>query len=167
MCATIGVFAISNFLVKYMPDSVKRTGVWRKITSVSRYFAYRGYRFRATRYWSPSLGVIALGVVGAVFFFGMCHSKTPRRKRVDQYDSNDTWTQALLLADECQLRRQPAYCDSNWLDGSCLAAFCTVSTEFFDRSDELLIAIPRALSTKANMISALTGVPHEKLQVRF
>jgi ferric-chelate reductase len=32
--------------------------------------AYRGYRFPVVRYWSPSLGVIVLGLVGAVFFFG-------------------------------------------------------------------------------------------------
>jgi hypothetical protein len=70
MCAVIGVFAISNLLVRVIPDRVKRTRPWRKFTSVSRYLSYHGYRWPALRYWSPALGVVILGVVGAVFFFG-------------------------------------------------------------------------------------------------
>jgi ferric-chelate reductase len=70
LCAVIGVFTVSNLLVRFSPDLVKRTRVWRATTSVSRYMAYRGYRFPVVRYWSPSLGVIVLGLVGAVFFFG-------------------------------------------------------------------------------------------------
>jgi ferric-chelate reductase len=70
-CAVIAVFAISNILVKVLPDWVKRTRVWRVTTSVSRYMSYRGYRFPVLKYWSPSLGVILLGIVGTVFFFGM------------------------------------------------------------------------------------------------
>lgn len=70
LCAVIGVFAISNLLVRFSPDWVKRTRVWRATTSFSRFMAYRGYRFPVLRYWSPSLGVIVLGLVGAAFFFG-------------------------------------------------------------------------------------------------
>ena len=69
-CAIIGVFAISNFLAKSAPERVKRTRVWRATTSFSRYMAYRGYRFPVLKYWSPSLGVLMLGIIGAAFFFG-------------------------------------------------------------------------------------------------
>lgn len=71
LCAVIGVFTLSNLLVRLSPDWVKRTRIWRATTSISRYLAYRGYRFPVVRYWSPSLGVILLGLAGAVFFFGM------------------------------------------------------------------------------------------------
>lgn len=74
LCAVIAVFAISNFLVRYAPERVKRTRIWRATTSTSRYLAYRGYRFPVLRYWSPSLGVILLGLAGAVFFLGMWNS---------------------------------------------------------------------------------------------
>jgi ferric-chelate reductase len=70
MCAVIGIFTISNLLVRLAPDRVKRTRPWRMFTSVSRYFSYRGYRSPALRYWSPALGVVILGVLGAAFFFG-------------------------------------------------------------------------------------------------
>lgn len=70
MCAVIGAFAISNLLVRFAPDRVKRTRPWRMFTAASRYLSYRGYRLPALRYWSPALGVVILGAVGAVFFFG-------------------------------------------------------------------------------------------------
>lgn len=69
-CAVIGVFAISNLLVRYSPDWVKRTPVWRGFTSISRYLSYRGYSLPKVRYWTPSLGVILLGLIGAAFFLG-------------------------------------------------------------------------------------------------
>lgn len=71
LCAVIGLFTISNLLVKFSPQWLKRTKAWRLGTSLSRYMAYRGYRFPALRYCSPSLGVITLLVLGTVFFFGM------------------------------------------------------------------------------------------------
>ncbi|CAG8225931.1 unnamed protein product [Penicillium olsonii] len=104
LCAVIGVFTIANVLVRISPDAVKRTPPWRMFTSVSRYFSYRGHRLPALRYWSPALGVVILGLVGAAFFFGMV------------------------------LGPQPYY----W---------------------------PTDASYGANMISGLTGIPHEKLQV--
>lgn len=70
MCAVIGVFTLSNVLVRLAPDRVKRTPIWRMFTSASRYLSYRGFRSRTLRYWSPALGVVILGALGAVFFFG-------------------------------------------------------------------------------------------------
>lgn len=50
------------------------------------------------------------------------------------------------------------------MDGSGAVAVCIVSSEV--AVDELRAnSRPRALSTKANMISGLTGIPHEKIQV--
>lgn len=70
LCATVGVFAIVNFLLKYAPVQLKRSALWRKTAAGLRYLAYRGFQLPALRYWSPSLGVLLLGIAGMVFFFG-------------------------------------------------------------------------------------------------
>ncbi|KAJ5373744.1 hypothetical protein N7517_005750 [Penicillium concentricum] len=130
MCAVIGVFTISNLLVRLAPDRVKRTRPWRMFTSVSRYLSYRGYRLPALRYWSPALGVVILGTVGAVFFFAMTLGPQPYYWPTDaSYGSSP-----------------PIATRSGWM---ALA----------------LLPFVLALSTKANMISGVTGIPHEKLQV--
>ncbi|KAJ5708207.1 Riboflavin synthase-like beta-barrel [Penicillium malachiteum] len=129
-CAVIGLFAISNFLVRYSPDWVKRTRVWRATTSMSRYLAYRGYGLKTLRYWSPSLGVLLLGIVGAGFFLGMTLGPQPYYWPPDaNYGSSP-----------------PIATRAGWM---ALA----------------LLPFVLALSAKANMISVLTGIPHEKLQV--
>lgn len=74
LCAVIGVFTISNLLAKFSPQWLKRTRLWRATNSASRYLAYRGYRFPALRHWTPSLGVMALVVLGAIFFLGRTRS---------------------------------------------------------------------------------------------
>lgn len=61
---------MANVLVRFTPERAKRTSPWRMFTSMARYLSYRGYRYSALRYWSPALGVMILGVVGAAFFFG-------------------------------------------------------------------------------------------------
>ncbi|KAJ5498362.1 Riboflavin synthase-like beta-barrel [Penicillium expansum] len=130
MCAVIGVFAISNLLVSFAPDRVRRTRPWRMFTSASRYLSYRGYRFPALGYWSPALGVVILGVIGAVFFFAMTLGPQPYYWPADaSYGSSP-----------------PIATRSGWM---ALA----------------LLPFVLALSTKANMISGVTGIPHEKLQV--
>ncbi|KAJ5788049.1 hypothetical protein N7457_003039 [Penicillium paradoxum] len=130
MCAVIGVFTISNLLVRFAPDRVKRSRSWRMFTSVSRYLSYRGYRSSALQYWTPALGVLVLGVVGAVFFFAMTLGPQPYYWPTDaSYGSSP-----------------PIATRSGWM---ALA----------------LLPFVLALSTKANMISVFTGIPHEKLQV--
>lgn len=76
LCAVIGVFTISNLVVNFSPEWLKRTRGWRTTTSLSRYMAYRGVCLPGLRYRSPSLGVIVLGIVGAIFFFGGFNSWT-------------------------------------------------------------------------------------------
>ncbi|KAJ9492824.1 hypothetical protein VN97_g465 [Penicillium thymicola] len=130
MCAVIGVFAISNLLVRFAPDRVKRTRPWRIFTSASRYLSYRGYQLPALGYWSPALGVGILGAIGAVFFFAMTLGPQPYYWPTDaSYGSSP-----------------PIATRSGWM---ALA----------------LLPFVLALSTKANMISGVTGIPHEKLQV--
>ncbi|KAJ5397756.1 Riboflavin synthase-like beta-barrel [Penicillium cosmopolitanum] len=130
MCAVIAVFAISNLLMRYAPEWVKRTRVWRATTSTSRYMAYRGYRFPVLRYWSPCLGVILLGLAGAVFFLAMTLGPKPYYWPTDaNYGSSP-----------------PIATRAGWM---ALA----------------LLPFVLVLSAKANMVSALTGIPPEKLQV--
>ncbi|KAJ5201776.1 uncharacterized protein N7498_006439 [Penicillium cinerascens] len=130
LCAVIGVFTVSNLLVRFSPDWVKRTRVWRASTSASRYMAYRGYRFPVVHYWSPPLGVIVLGLVGAVFFFAMTLGPKPYYWPTDAYYGSSP----------------PLATRAGWMALG-------------------LLPFVLALSAKANMISVLTGIPHEKLQV--
>ncbi|BCR87148.1 ferric reductase family protein [Aspergillus chevalieri] len=131
-CATIGVFAIANFLAKYAPVQVKRSAAWKKATAGLRYLAYRGYELPVVRYWSPSLGVILLGLAGTVFCFAMTLGPKPYywpEVQTGSYGSSP-----------------PIATRTGWM---------------------ALAVLPFVLAfgAKANMISALTGVPHEKLQV--
>ena len=96
-CATIGVFALVNFTFKYAPVQVKRTAIWRKTTAGLRYLAYRGFQLPALRYWSPSLGILLLGIVGTVFFFGS-FLWTQYIRVSPNMDSYDFGSEALLLA---------------------------------------------------------------------
>ncbi|KAJ5295138.1 hypothetical protein N7508_009959 [Penicillium antarcticum] len=130
MCAVIGVFMVSNLLVRFAPDCVKRTRPWRMFTSVSRYLSYRGFRARALRYWSPALGVVILGALGAIFFFAMTLGPKPYYWPTDASYGGSP----------------PLATRAGWMALG-------------------LLPFVLALSTKANMISALTGIPHEKLQV--
>ncbi|CAG8248226.1 unnamed protein product [Penicillium salamii] len=147
LCAVIGVFTIANLLVRFSPDAVKRTPPWRMFTSVSRYFSYRGYRLPSLRYWSPALGVVVLGVVGAAFFFG-------------EYSKSAADGMELIADIGMALGPQPYYWPTDASYGS--------SPPIATRSGWMALALlpfVLALSTKANMISGLTGIPHEKLQV--
>ncbi|KAF7182083.1 hypothetical protein CNMCM7691_001471 [Aspergillus felis] len=133
MCATIGVFAIAHFLSRRAPLPVKRSAIWRKMTAAMRYLSYQGYQVPSLRYWSPSLGVMLLGLVGFVFFFeamtlGPKPYYWPNTAKVS-YGSSP-----------------PIATRTGWMALG-------------------LLPFVLVLGTKANLISVLTGVPHEKLQV--
>ncbi|RHZ47396.1 putative cysteine synthase B, partial [Aspergillus thermomutatus] len=132
MCATIGVFAITHFLSRRAPLPVKRSAIWRKATAAMRYLSYQGYQIPSLRYWSPSLGVMLLGLVGFVFFFAMTLGPKP-------YYWPNTATVSYGSSPPIATR-------TGWM---ALA----------------LLPFVLVLGTKANLISMLTGVPHEKLQV--
>ncbi|OKO99258.1 Ferric/cupric reductase transmembrane component 7 [Penicillium subrubescens] len=100
------------------------------MTSVSRYMSYRGYQFPMLKYWSPSLGVTMLGVVGAILFLAMTLGPKPYYWPTDaSYGSSP-----------------PIATRAGWM---ALA----------------LLPFVLGLSVKANMISVLTSIPHEKLQI--
>ncbi|KAJ5273511.1 hypothetical protein N7478_008636 [Penicillium angulare] len=129
-CAMIGLFVLSNILVRYSPDWLKRTPVWRGIASMSRYLSYRGYSIPKLRYWSPSLGVLLLGMAGTGFFLGMTLGPQPYYWPTDAHYGNSP----------------PLANRTGWMALG-------------------LLPFVLVLSTKANMISMLTGISHEKLQV--
>ncbi|KAH2153947.1 hypothetical protein KXW33_000889 [Aspergillus fumigatus] len=132
MCVTIGVFAIAHFLSRRAPLPVKRSAVWRKTTAAIRYLSYQGYQISSLRYWSPSLGVMFLGLVGFVFFFVMTLGPKP-------YYWPNTATVSYGSSPPIATR-------TGWMALG-------------------LLPFVLVLGTKANLISMLTGVPHEKLQV--
>ncbi|RHZ69270.1 hypothetical protein CDV55_106632 [Aspergillus turcosus] len=132
MCATIGVFAIAHFLSRRAPLPVKRSAVWRKTTAALRYLSYQGYQIPSLRYWSPSLGVCLLGLVGFVYFFAMTLGPKP-------YYWPNTATVSYGSSPPIATR-------TGWMALG-------------------LLPFVLVLGTKANLISMLTGVPHEKLQV--
>ncbi|KAJ5895292.1 Riboflavin synthase-like beta-barrel [Penicillium taxi] len=143
-CAVIGVFALSNLIVKFAPEWVKRTRFWRTITSFSRYVTYRGYSFSVLRYWSPSLGVLILGILGAIYFFG---------ESIVQ-GILGTGSENLLEA-AMTLGPKPYY----WPTDASYGGSPPIATRAGWMALALLPFV-LALSAKANMISALTGVFH-------
>lgn len=70
LCATVGVFTVVHFATRYSPPSVKNSGIWRRVSAVARYLAYKCFRLPGLVQNSSSLGVLLLGVIGTVFFFG-------------------------------------------------------------------------------------------------
>lgn len=68
--ATVGLFVALHFL-GYAPRTVKETRAVQKLVSMSRYLAYRDFYISALSTRTPSIGVMLLGGVGMVFFFGM------------------------------------------------------------------------------------------------
>ncbi|KAE8371689.1 ferric reductase like transmembrane component-domain-containing protein [Aspergillus bertholletiae] len=136
LCATTGFFTIIHFLSKYAPIRAKRSRIWRKTTAVGRYLAYKGYQLPAIRYCSPSLGVILLGIIGTVFCVDIAMTLGPK-----PYYWPNTKDGTISYGNS-----PPIATRTGWM---ALA----------------LLPFVLALGAKANLISALTGVPHEKLQV--
>ncbi|KAE8355075.1 ferric reductase like transmembrane component-domain-containing protein [Aspergillus coremiiformis] len=134
LCATVGLFTIVHFLSKYAPVWMKRSDIWRKTTAVGRYLAYKGYKLPPLRYFSPSLGVMLLGIIGTTFFLVMTLGPQP-------YYWQNTRDGKISYGNS-----PPIATRTGWM---ALA----------------LLPFVLALGAKANLISALTGVPHEKLQV--
>ncbi|KAF7136997.1 hypothetical protein CNMCM5793_006748 [Aspergillus hiratsukae] len=148
MCATIGVFAIAHLLSRRAPLPVKRSAIWRKTTAALRYLSYQGYQIPSLRYWSPSLGVCLLGLVGFVFFFGWSLFQVEFSSCADRL--------AMTLGPK------PYY----WPNTATVSYGS--SPPIATRTGWMalgLLPFVLVLGTKANLVSMLTGVPHEKLQV--
>ena len=144
LCATVGVFAIVNLLLKYAPVQLRRSALWRKTAAGLRYLAYRGFQLPALRYWSPSLGVLLLGLAGVVFFFGELLLLVPsfwlRGETLTSY-SNEFGAKALLLARGArreEFREQSAHCEQDGMDGIGFSPFCFVCIAW-NRAWEMLL----------------------------
>jgi hypothetical protein len=73
MCAVIGVFTIGNMISTISRRSRSRTSenlTWRRGLATGRFLSYRSFHIQGLRWYSPSAGVMLLGVCGAVYFFG-------------------------------------------------------------------------------------------------
>jgi len=75
MCAVIGVFTIGNIVTRLTRRSKGKTLggnlVWQQILATIRFLAYKTFHLRGLRWYSPSVGVMLLGVAGAIYFFGI------------------------------------------------------------------------------------------------
>ncbi|KAB2574469.1 Ferric reductase transmembrane component 6 [Lasiodiplodia theobromae] len=134
--AMIGLFTVSNIIRRITPQSVQRSGFWRYTQASLRHVGYRGYRLRIFGWYSPSLAYLLVGLAGAVFFFGMTLGPKP-------------------------------YYWPNKQDGSLsFGSSPPIATRTGWMAVGLLpFVVCSVLAAKANWVTALTGVSHEKLQV--
>jgi ferric-chelate reductase len=73
MCAIIGVFTIGNIILTISRRSKSRASgnlTWRRGLATGRFLSYRSFYIQGLRWYSPSAGVMLLGVCGAIYFFG-------------------------------------------------------------------------------------------------
>ncbi|KAL1958561.1 hypothetical protein VTO42DRAFT_4158 [Malbranchea cinnamomea] len=134
MCATIGVFAIHHFFrrLRYAESRPFHDRLSSKARAIVRFLSYRGLHLPASSWFSDNLGVVALILIGILFFSLMTLAPKP------YYWPN---TRTVSFGNS-----PPIATRTGWM---ALA----------------LLPFVLALAAKANMISALTGVSHEKLQV--
>ncbi|KAI1336948.1 ferric reductase [Xylariaceae sp. FL0016] len=69
--AVIATCFVSFWILRLAPNRLRRGRLWQKGVSGVRYLSYRHYETPLFRWYTPSIGVVALIVVGAVFFFAM------------------------------------------------------------------------------------------------
>lgn len=133
----IALFAIPFLLSPFFAPT--RRPLFAKARSAARFLSYRQYRLKALNWNSAPLGVLLLGGVGAIFFFSMVLGPKP------YYWPNvkEPGTTELL---ESWGGSPPIATRSGWLALGCLPFIM-------------------ATSPKSNMITGLTGISHEKLQV--
>ncbi|KAL4803996.1 ferric reductase like transmembrane component-domain-containing protein, partial [Aspergillus unguis] len=136
LCATIGVFTIAHFTSKYAPSSIRQNSLWRKLTAAGRFLSYRGFRV-------PGVGsgywavTASLGVLGLLLAGFVFFMGMTLGPKPYYWPNTDTVSYG---------GSPPIATRAGWMAVAMLP-FILV------------------LSTKANLITALTGVPHEKLQI--
>ncbi|KAK0387758.1 hypothetical protein NLU13_4003 [Sarocladium strictum] len=130
MCA-IGLFIFGNVVSRLsdLSRSNRSSAIWRRGIASVRYLSYRGFQVKALRWNSAPLGLLLLGLAGAVYFF--CMTLIPQPYYWSSLDFGGS---------------PPLGTRSGWMALACMPfVFATAS--------------------KANWITLLTGVSHEKLQV--
>ncbi|RDL41384.1 uncharacterized protein BP5553_01363 [Venustampulla echinocandica] len=75
--AFITVFAAARLAVRFCPSWLSNNRLWRKAVSAFRFLSYRGFEVKFLRWRSQSIGVILVGVAGAIFFLGMTLGPQP------------------------------------------------------------------------------------------
>ena len=130
--ATITVFAIAHAFDRLASNQIRSKPVIKVLTAAARFLSYRAYRIPGLNWNSAPLGVLALGLVGTIYF--LCMTLAPK----PYYWSNNedgSWGSSPPIATR-----------SGWLSLACLPfVFATAG--------------------KSNLITMVTGVSHEKLQV--
>jgi hypothetical protein len=135
MCVTIAFFAAVKLLSRITNTRIRRSPFGKRILGSYRYLSYRSYYLRTFDWYSPSLGVILIGVIGSVFTMTLLLAVKP------YYWPNTKGAHALSFGSS-----PPIATRAGWMSLS-------------------LLPFIMALSAKQNLITFLTGVSHEKLQV--
>ncbi|USW58882.1 Putative ferric reductase, NAD binding domain, ferric reductase transmembrane component-like protein [Septoria linicola] len=137
--STIILFSIPFLFANSVPGSRSQSKFARKLLAINRYVSYKSFRISKLNWNSAPLGVLFLGAVGTIFFFAMTLGPRP------YYWPNekDPETGAVTLSFG---NSPPIASRTGWMSLACLPFII-------------------ATSSKSNMITGLTGVSHEKLQV--
>ena len=66
----VAMFIVGNVLSRWSPASLRTNNLWRKAVASMRYVSYKSYSIRPLGWWSPPLGIMVLGGIATIFFFG-------------------------------------------------------------------------------------------------
>jgi ferredoxin-NADP reductase len=145
-CALIALFALIHLLKKWSSPQKRSTIAARKLYACVRFVEYKGYRINSLKQYSPTLGVMLVLVIGMLFFFFMTLGPQP-------YFWPNTKEKIYGSAPPIATR-------TGWLALGLLPFILQVTKTINDKTN-----IDRALGSKQNLITTVTGVSHEKLQV--
>lgn len=75
-CAILAVFTLAMIATRLLPARLLHNTALKRTLAIARYASYKTFRVRKLDWNSAPLGVLALGVLGAIFFF--CMTLVPR-----------------------------------------------------------------------------------------
>lgn len=75
--AIIGICMLGFWGHQLAPRAIKETSWWRRLVAGTRFLSYRRYHITAIQWRIPSLGIIFILTVGAVFFLAMTLGPQP------------------------------------------------------------------------------------------
>jgi hypothetical protein len=162
--SAIGIFIIGHVFSTYIIGHRHVQGpiFWRKLIALIRYSSYRRGHVSVLQWNTAPVGVLMLGLAGAVFFF--CQSRIPQTSiYTDTILRHGPGATTFLLVGR-EIWRVSTTCNKIRLASSWVHAFCIVSTNCY-RANSVTLTSYSATATKTNWITLVTGVSHEKLQV--